>query len=323
MDPKTTPSSASESLPLQIANGSSETECFVKSVRIDTNDVTPYYCYSDKVNITRMDYVEPELLRDNKLHLPLPLKRHNIPARITKMELLDMPLANYTLSIHGCNVGCLNNSLDFTSQRNSVLKTFIDISKERLSAKGPCLTDVDFIHDCFDTMTIYHPKNIELPKEVKMKFSGYDANDSVLYHKCITLYPYDTYRLNLKYTTDHLIILYRKKQTVPAQEAQEAPASITFMDNYRFDCPDQQGSVCVKLQDPHYTTGLLVNMCYPGDHINFSRYNYPIRLVGHGVEILKVVQCYYMSYHIPTPDTIMAPNNSSSYYKNALYANHI
>jgi len=285
---QTTANSNKGSLPI-IVNDLQESS-LVKSIRYDFNDTTPYKSYYSNGTLTRMEYCKLKFHNESNNKIKL----NHVTGLITKIELMNCPVAKYTLNIIGANLCSDISTFDFEKQlknrpKNSTLEIILNAASHgcEVPTKIPSLNAdrVEFWYICA-------PKNIILPYKVMINITGLFKGEEQESVREISVYPGNSITVSAKHPTDYISIVYRTSLNLPEGSI---PKLIIQIDGdtteiYPARTEGKPSTIVMKLKDDSIMNAL-----------NMSRIsNFTITPLE--MDILDSVQCYYMTYKIPHND---------------------
>jgi hypothetical protein len=316
------------SLPVFVTNRASDLS-YVKSVRHDFKDTTPYYSNCKDGKLTRMEYMSV----DSRSTAGIRLEAWD--CLITGLELLNCPPVKYTLNLNGVNICSSMKTFDFTAMitKNTMLKVHCDMDLKRLQdSGGPCFCDLcDYTEDpvCVplepflnfadkDNIRLCCPKGTVIPRHVKIAATGYHCGASTITTKIMDLHPSDTRVLWMDQPTDYISLTYGPSLTPNVEDIK--PRIILKIESFVTTIyPDtDSGLLVIKLSDLGKLTGGAADNYVPDktNSVNMSRID-SVLLTTLGYDVQSIIQCNYMTYHIPYQDPrILFPSVPSG--KNAL-----
>jgi len=231
----------------------------------------------------------------NDLILHKKIKIPNV-GTINEINLLNFPLGQYILSVQGTNIATAkynnkNYTFDIANSNSEMLSLFKSVAicnDEPIMANRNEYLNLSRI----DTINITVPKSINLDKKCLIEMKGYFKKDNNWNHESniFSIYPYDTYSLNLNKITESIDIM-----------ADNDGEIIFIIDTVKYNIP--VGPIMTKISFRNNETKYIgiQNTYLPNlnEHtINFSRID-SVSIIVLNCKITKLYQNYYETYSYP------------------------
>lgn len=294
-----------------IVNGITEIgSLFIKSIRSDYNDAPEYKSWSSGYVMTRLEYREVVVNKQQGINL-------NLDGYITKIELVNLPVCVYTLCINGINVMSSKNMIFdlehcYTDSINFFMKPLEDeIDMNNILHEAP-KTQQRYLDICKYDVKICCNNNYKslIPEEIILNV--HRINNRKTLH---TIY-YNTNILELSSPTEYISIVldsYNSDSRIKFYINTMCIADITNITQNRFvikfgktyfselNNNDRENGdffsgydkrVGISGMEDHYLDGHNV------ETLNFSRMGKKM-LVTYNCKLKSVNDVHYMSYYFP------------------------
>ena len=291
---------------------------FIKSIRNDYNDTPNYKSWSERGFMTRLEYKDINVIEQEEINLLF-------TGYVTKIELLNLPLCTYTLSINGINVMSSNNMVfDIENTHTGTLDMLINYqNKDHIDMNDNVIKKIsnrclDFSR--YDNIKLNYNKNYKslIPEVILLLVYTKDENDDNVVKTTHTIY-YNTNILQLHSPTEYISIILESFN-------KDSRLLMYFYGNVVMDINNIfKNRFVIKFGKTHFTelseldrnegnflTGYdkRVGICGVEDSqldnrdvetLNFSRIK-SVVLVTYKCKLKSVHSAYYMTYYIPIND---------------------
>ncbi len=311
----TLPSTSTYTYNEGIVNGITEFGSYlIKSIRSDYNDIPEYKSWSNGSLLTRLEYRDVVVNKQQGINL-------NLDGYITKIELVNLPVCTYTLCINGINVmssknmifdleNCHTDSINFFMKP---LEDYVDMNgvlheapKTRIGQRYLDIVQYDVKICCNNNYKSLIPEELIL--------NVHRINNSVTLH---TIY-YNTYILELSSPTEYISIIldsYNPDSRIKLYINTTCIADITNITQNRFvikfgttqskkinDTDDRSDrSDRSDISDRRVGINGMEDVQLNGrdvETLNFSRIKKTI-LICYNCKLKSVNDAHYMTYYIP------------------------
>jgi hypothetical protein len=279
-------------------------------------------CYSNNtlpidLSFYKKDDEHYALLETKEVDIGKPLSylRLICDGLIDHIFLDDFPLGQYTLEISGCNCatsrfnrqkGC--NEFNFTQKRSDMLDQMISLNRSENESKTTIISRENYVNfKRHDSIRIHYPSSLVLKDTVTLSLHGYfptvvQSKEYVEDTETRTMYPHDTYYLNINHPTDSLDIFVSSNTGTGMIILEVNGYEVTRSNCYPLSNSSNLG-VRIKFQNPYgYLMG--AENTYLSDEINrqtlnMSRVN-SLALICLNCRPVKIIQSLYNIYHYPS-----------------------